>query len=580
MLKTLINFSYLSALLFLSLFCHAPSASADKLQGALKEIVTQIESEPGLRVAGERIFMADELIRFYSERDYRPLWSSADQDGRRQIRTALHYFATTDGSGLCAADYHLPFFRELLSHFTIEENYYGLPRLRWSGWYELLLTDALFHYTLHMIEGRVPADSIQEGWNLRKKKVELSRVVNFAFENDELDKVLGDFHPDDENYRALQQALERYRELEALGGWVPLPEGESVRPEMEDLRLPALRTRLLLSGDLAATTDDSWRMSTADSEALRRFQRRHGLYPDGVLGERTLAALNVPVEDRVRQIELNLERWRWLPKTLGRNYLLVNIADFSVSLIDNGETVLSMPVVVGNSFRKTPVFSADMKYLEFAPYWYVPKTILEEDKLPLIRQDPDYIERNHYELIAWDRQTRIDPQEIDWESLEEEDFPGLLRQKPGPWNALGRVKFMLPNSYAVYLHDTNEPHLFGQSNRQFSSGCIRLKRPDELAGYLLQDKGWDADDVAAAMAAEEPRKVYLKKSLPVHVLYWTAWVDENGLVNFREDIYARDHDLLQALIRVPSGCKVHRANLPPTEESDEALRPESLQSAL
>jgi murein L,D-transpeptidase YcbB/YkuD len=274
-----------------------------------------------------------------------------------------------------------------------------------------------------------------------------------------------------------------------------------------------------------------------------------------------LSALNVSVSERVSQIELNMERWRWLPKSLGEKYLLVNIADFSVSVVDAGKTVLSMPVVVGNSYRKTPVFSAHMTYLEFAPYWYVPKTILEEDKLPLIRNDPTYIERKNFEMVSWDRETVVDPATIDWDAIDAESFPGLLRQKPGPWNALGRVKFMLPNQYAVYLHDTNERHLFGQRNRQFSSGCIRLKRPAELARYLLEDKGWDETDVADALASEKPKRVYLEKALPVHVLYWTAWVDDAGQVNFREDGYGRDRDLAQALGSMTTGCVLHKQEL-------------------
>jgi len=252
-----------------------------------------------------------------------------------------------------------------------------------------------------------------------------------------------------------------------------------------------------------------------------------------------------------------MERWRWLPQELGEKYLLVNIADFSASIVDHGQTVLSMPVVVGNHYRKTPVFSAAMTYIEFAPYWYVPPTILAEDKLPLIKADPAYLEQHHFEIVAWDKETPIDPQHIDWQTVDSESFPGMLRQKPGGWNALGRAKFMLPNPYAIYLHDTNERRLFNQRNRQFSSGCIRLKRPAELARYLLADQGWNAADVEAAMTGETPRQVYLQHPLPVHILYWTAWVDDTGRVNFRDDIYGRDRDLQKALSRIESGCLLH-----------------------
>lgn len=562
MLQTRSIVRYLFAIVLLTAFPADPLPAATQPtapDGALKEIVEQIEADPELRVAGEPIFMPGDLIGFYRERNHAPLWRSADPAGREQIRTALAYFTASPGTGLCGADYHLPFFQELLSHFAIEEYDYGLPRLRWSGWYDILLTDALFHYAQHMIKGRVPENAIQEGWNLRKKQDNLARVVNYAFAHDELEKILHDFQPVHPGYIALQRALARYREIEAFGGWAPIPDGETLHEGIADERVALLRSRLLLSGDLEDFPEAGLtRMTAVDSAALKRFQNRHGLAADGVLGEQTLAALNVPVSARVRQIELNLERWRWLPKAVDDRYLLVNIADFSVSIVEKGRVVLSLPAVVGTRYRKTPVFSARLEYIEFAPYWYVPKTILVEDKLPLIRRDPSYLEANHYELVARDLSTPLDPAVIDWETVDGEDFPGLLRQKPGPWNALGRVKFMLPNPYAVYLHDTNERHLFWQRNRQFSSGCIRLKQPEALARYLLADASWDDEDIDTAMAGETPRRVYLKKPLPVHVLYWTAWVDEAGRVNFRDDVYGRDRDLLQAMQATPSGCTIHK----------------------
>ena len=274
-----------------------------------------------------------------------------------------------------------------------------------------------------------------------------------------------------------------------------------------------------------------------------------------------LEALNVPVSQRVRQIELNMERWRWLPRSLGSNYLLVNIADFRANVIEEGKTVLSMPVVVGNAYRKTPVFSAELEYVEFAPYWLVPPTILEEDKLPVIRSDPGYLERNHYEIVSWDQQQDIDPQSIDWSTVDSENFPGVLRQRPGPWNPLGRVKFIFPNDYAIYLHDTNRRDLFRQRNRKYSSGCIRLQRPDKLANYLLCNSGWNEKLVDKAMRSSVSQQVYLEQPLPVHVLYWTAWIDDDGLVNFREDVYNRDQDLQQALDQRDAGCLIHRPNL-------------------
>jgi len=249
----------------------------------------------------------------------------------------------------------------------------------------------------------------------------------------------------------------------------------------------------------------------------------------------------------------------------------VNIADFRVSVIEQGKTVLSLPAVVGNRYRKTPVFTAAMRYLEFAPDWTVPSTILYEDKLPLIKDDPGYLERHHYELLV-DGEP-VDPYEIDWEQVSEDadNFPARLRQKPGPWNALGRIKFMFPNEHAVYLHDTPDRHLFWQQRRSFSSGCIRVQKPQLLAEYLLKEQGWELGDIREAMHDETPLRVNLQRRLPVYVLYWTAWVDEEGLLHFRDDVYGRDIDLDLALRRELSTCRISSVALvaPPQPEPGE-----------
>lgn len=317
--------------------------------------------------------------------------------------------------------------------------------------------------------------------------------------------------------------------------------------------MPWLRQHLIQTGDLAAFNPSmEWEFDEATVDALARFQKRHDLKIDGTLGPETLAALNLSVEERIRQIEINLERWRWLPRNLGQRYLVVNIADFSLEVIEEGEAVLAMPVVVGTDYRRTPVFSSTMRYLDFAPYWNVPHTILKEDKLPLIKKNLNFIASHNYEIVT--RRNKliqpIEPETVDWEGVTAETFPGMLRQKPGPWNALGRVKFMFPNKFHIYLHDTPARHLFDRKRRSYSSGCIRVKRPFDLALYLLQDQeGWDAQRIEEAMEGDETLRILLDDPLPVHILYRTAWVDGEGALQFRNDIYERDAALYTALRR-------------------------------
>ena len=235
-----------------------------------------------------------------------------------------------------------------------------------------------------------------------------------------------------------------------------------------------------------------------------------------------------------------------MPKNFGKRHIRVNVADFSLKVVEDDEIVLQMPVIVGTGYRKTPVFSARMTYLEFAPYWTVPPTILREDKLPKIKRNPAYLEEKHFRILS--RQEKgafVDTEGIDWDTVEAETFPGLLRMEPGPWNPLGRVKFMFPNRFNVYLHDTNETYLFSNNVRSFSSGCIRVERPRELAYYLLENE-LGAERLQELFEATTPEQVQIKP-LPVHIQYWTAWVSPEGLTHFRRDVYFRDLDLDVAL---------------------------------
>jgi len=288
--------------------------------------------------------------------------------------------------------------------------------------------------------------------------------------------------------------------------------------------------------------------------AVRRFQYRHGLKQNGKIDDRTLQTLNVPAARRVRQIELNLERWRWIPHELGRRYILVNIADFKLSVIESGKTVLVMRVVVGRNYRRTPVLSEKMKYLVINPSWNIPVKIAVEDFLPKIRRKPDYLQHRQIKVYKnWRHGApEIDPQTVDWSQVQKDNFYFKFQKQPGPYNDLGRIKFMFPNKYAIYLHDTPTRKLFRQSARGFSSGCIRVEKPIELAQYLLQDNSqWTRAQILKTIDNGETKSVRVRHQIPVHLLYWTAWVDSQGTLHFRDDIYGRDAPLDRALKEKP-----------------------------
>jgi len=282
-------------------------------------------------------------------------------------------------------------------------------------------------------------------------------------------------------------------------------------------------------------------------EAVKRFQARQGLDADGVIGSTTIVAMNVPIQERINSIILAMERLRWMPEDLGQQYLIVNIAGFDLRRVNAGKIEERMAVVVGKPYHRTPVFSDRIRFLEFNPYWNVPPDIAVNEELPLLRKNSAGLSAQGFEVVRGDQVT--DPSSIDWSSVGAGHFPYQLRQRPGANNALGRVKFMFPNSHNVYLHDSPAHSLFERNVRAFSHGCIRLSRPLELAEQVLRVggvQGWTKDRINGVVASAKTTVVNLREPLPVHITYLTAWADD-GAVNFRQDIYGHDAKLLAAL---------------------------------
>jgi murein L,D-transpeptidase YcbB/YkuD len=293
-------------------------------------------------------------------------------------------------------------------------------------------------------------------------------------------------------------------------------------------------------------------------QALKRFQTRYGLTADGVLDTTTRAELNVSADRRVEQLEVNLERWRWLPQDLGRRHIIVNIPAFELEVVEKDAVVLAMRVVVGRPYQHTPVFSETMRYLVLNPYWEVPHDIAVQDVLPHIKRDFSYLSQQQMQMYkGWGPAAQvIDPATVNWSAITPASFPFRLSQDPGPVNALGRIKFMFLNKFNVYLHDTPARPLFDEAQRDFSHGCIRIQKPLELALYLLRkDPKWNRDALLRALNEVKDRSLPLPEPIPIHLLYWTAWADENGTIEFRRDIYGQDAPLLAAL-RAPSPAKM------------------------
>jgi len=343
---------------------------------------------------------------------------------------------------------------------------------------------------------------------------------------------------------ALENVLSRYERITAGGGWPRVPDGLTLRQGDLNGRVSFLKRRLAASGDMADREARGDHFDEPLREAVLRFQARHGLEADGLVGARTLRELNRPVSDRIRQITGNIERCRLLPVLEDRRHIVVNIADFTLKLYEEGNLRLFMPVIVGTTYRQTPVVSGRIASLVLNPEWNVPLSIATEDMLPRIKKDPGYLARQGLRVLQdWKTGEELDPAAIDWAGLSPEDFPYWLRQDPGPQNALGRVKFLFPNPHYLFLHDTPAREQFDKNERLFSSGCIRLARPLGLAVYLLQGTTLGSmEALAAAIEEGETVTVDIPSPMAIYIVYLTAWVDPGGTVQFRNDVYNRDGD--------------------------------------
>lgn len=501
-----------------------------------------------LAVEGDSLYATGALPVFYERRAYRPAWcdSSGSLPAADQLMDAIR---SAEQEALRPSDYHIEAAQSLLARVQLAASR-GDPDPRVLADLDLLLSDAYLVYGSHLLSGRLDPETFDPEWRANRRGADMAAVLEQALRDGGIAASLRELLPPQAGYRRLRGAWQRYRTIADEGGWLAVPAGPVPQLGSRDSRIRLLRRRLEIVGDLDSTgVTDPEQFDEAVEAGVRRFQRRHGLDATGTLDAPTLAALNVSATERMRQIGLNLERWRWLPQDLGERHVVVNIAASDLRVEEGGRAVLTMRVIVGQPYRRTPVFSDTLRYIVLRPYWNVPRNIAVQDKLPLIRRNPGYLAQQNMKVFdGWGADAKeVDPTTVDWARVTRANFHYHLRQDPGPHNALGLVKFMFPNKYNVYLHDTPSRELFARADRTFSSGCIRLERPMDLAAYLLGDQGWTRPQVLNAVRAGVERTVPLRHPLPVHLLFWTAWVDDEGLLEFRRDAYGRDERLATAL---------------------------------
>lgn len=496
---------------------------------------------PGIRLATlhERaLFSVPPLVRFYESRDHLPAWFT-DSVVRHHAITLLDVLQRADDEGLSPEHYHARAIDRLLGAIRNgDDSIENLVHL------DLLLTDAFLTYGSHLLAGHINPEALSAEWFIARPETDLEALLTDALSRVGIRTSLESLRPTHPDYRRLTEALRTYRTIAERGGWPVVPDGKPIGAGSSGERVRSLRARLAITGDLEESGLPATSWDSALERAVRKFQRRHGLAGDGVVGPATLAELNVPVEQRIDQMLANLERWRWLPVDLGPRFIMVNIADFMLHVVDDSRPVMTMKVVVGRSYRRTPVASGEMTNITFRPAWNVPEIIAATDVLQKVKRDRSYLSRNRIRVFRGGKE--VDPGSIDWSRYSEASFPFTLRQEPGAQNALGRVRFNFDNRFNLYLHDTPERELFAREMRDYSSGCIRIERPVELAAWLLGGGRWSSSGVSAAMNEARQQTVALPRNVPVHILYWTAWVAPDGTVAFRRDIYHRDERLIEA----------------------------------
>ncbi len=506
----------------------AQSATAD-LRPYLRDGLTRasLPAEPA----------SDALHGLYETRNFEPLWFGPEGPTPRALRLAETLGRAAE-YGLIAADYKVA----------------DLDRLRRSGApqslaeFELTLTRSAARFAGDLAGGRVASVALPDDVRIAPRAIDAAAVLRELARSDAPEAVFAALSPQDEEYAALLAALADLRALKAKGGWRSVdPRGGTLEPGAVDPRVPALRRRLAATDGVAPEPEDQFELEFYGDElveAVERFQRRHGLAVDGRVGPRTFAALNKTVDQRIAQIAANLDRMRAAsPRPARGAYVEVNVPGFELRAVENGEIKLEMGVVVGREKRATPIFSTRITEVIFNPTWTVPLKLVREDMLPRLRANPQSLIDQGFRVYRGWGETReeVDPRKVDWRKVTPRSMGYWMRQDPGPKNALGQVRFTMPNTYDVYLHDTPDRHFFARADRALSSGCVRLERPIDLVEWVLsRTPGWDRAAIEAADAEQVTRSVGVRGgAIPVHMVYKTAFV-KDGVLNWRDDIYGLD----------------------------------------
>lgn len=523
--------------------------SPPAIQDQIRLKLENIQPGEGLAVRNQNLNTSEEIHAFYANREFKEAWSS--NGVLTEIAYELRFeIKQAEFDGLNPSDYNLPLIEIFFSSFEENKKSNTENKAEDLADLDLLLTDAYFYLSTHLELGKVDPAKIDSNWEITRKvpKVNHVELLEAALQSGSVRKSLESLYPSFNMYRKGREvirALDERRKSDSTD-WKAVKIDKTLKVGDSNGGIPALRERLEFWNYLKGY--DSETPNLYDSvmfAAVKEFQQRNGMQPDGALGKMTVNALNQSPRNLMDKASVNMERLRWLPDTLRDSELIVvNIANYQLDFLSRGDTIFSGKVIVGKQYHASPIFSAPMKYIVFSPYWNIPTSIARNEIIPSIRKNPNYLNQKHMEVVT-NSGKYVDPSTVNWSS---KSFPYMIRQKPGGDNSLGLVKFMFPNKHSVYLHDTPSKSLFEREDRALSHGCIRLQHPEKLAKILLSDMpGWTDSKIYDAMHQSKEQIVNLNREIPVVLIYLTFWADSKGQGHFRPDIYNRDEDILTAL---------------------------------
>ncbi|MFD2037710.1 murein L,D-transpeptidase [Belliella marina] len=527
-----------------------------EISNLIRSLIEKDSPESDQRVAGQHLFSAVVIKEFYSDRLFMPTWSEGGV--LPEIAYEMRYeIQQVQFDGLNPMDYHLSAVNALFDKYEKSKKAIETFELFDYAALDVLLSDAYMIISTHLYLGKVNPGNLKSQWNIHRSAPEINigeRLVH-AIENQSIRKSFESLYPTFTIYKKMRDGLrfmydhEKKFNAKYIGSWKKLKIDKSIKLGDSNNQINEIKSRLVFWGFLDPNSLSEDKVYDSIMEpGIKKLQKRHGLEPDGIIGQGTVFALNQSPSDLIATAKVNMERLRWLPSDLKEQELiLVNTANFQLDFISKRDTLLSSKVIVGKSYHATPQFNADMSYIVFSPNWTVPVSITRSEIIPAIKKNPNYLASKNMSVIN-NSGEQVDPGSIDWQKVNPRKFPYTIRQGPGAQNSLGLVKFMFPNRYSVYIHDTPSRSLFAREDRALSHGCIRLENPAELAKLLLSfDAQWTEGKIAESMRLKKEKVVNLDRKIPVVIFYLTYWTDSVGNEFYRQDIYNRDNEILKAL---------------------------------